>query len=89
MELYYEVIRNSLGKVDQVIRRPDGASLLFDPISKQFDEEDVLTLELREWSAQEGELDLSDRPIEPLTLEQAKAQKNKKLLRSLLPNKRN
>ncbi|MEN9870515.1 MAG: hypothetical protein RLZZ171_1503 [Cyanobacteriota bacterium] len=61
MEYYFEAIRNNLGKVDQIIRRPDGASVLFYSATKEFDETDPVTKSLRDWEVLNGALDLSDR----------------------------
>lgn len=55
----YTVFRNGLGKVDAVNRDSDGATV---PI---WDEADPLTVDLREWEAVNGALDLSDRPPPP------------------------
>lgn len=59
LESSYQIFRNSLGKVDAVNRRPDGATV---PI---WDETDDLTIELREWEATNGALDLSDWAVVP------------------------
>lgn len=75
----YKIFRNDLGVVD-AIATTQGASLLFDPETKTFDENDVLTIELRSWEAENGKLDLSDRQPDPLTLEQAKEQKKQEII---------
>lgn len=75
----YKIFRNDLGVVD-AIATTQGASLLFDPQTKTFDESDPLTIELREWEAENGALDLGDHPVDPLTLEQAKAQKKQQII---------
>jgi hypothetical protein len=61
----YTVIRNSLGQPDAV-NREGGASLPFYPRTKEFDEADLLVIELRAWEAENGVLDLSDRPPESI-----------------------
>lgn len=66
MEYYFEAIRNNLGEVDQIIRRPDGASVLFYSATREFDETNPVTKSFREWEALNGALDLSTRPVEPL-----------------------
>jgi hypothetical protein len=65
MDYYFEAIRNSLGKVDQIVRRPDGATVLFYSATGEFDQTDPVTKSFREWEALNGALDLSDRPVEP------------------------
>lgn len=74
MMVYFEAIRNSLGQVDSVVRRPDGASVLFDFQTKTFDELDNLTKQLRDWEIENGELDLSDIPPLPPPLELVRQQ---------------
>lgn len=59
LESRYQVFRNSLGRVDAVNRLPDGASV---PIGN---ETDSLSIELRQWEAINGALDLSDWVIVP------------------------
>jgi hypothetical protein len=66
MEIYFEAIRNDLGQVDAIVRRPDGASVLWSGEKGFYDLEDSLTIALREWEAENGELDLSDHPPEPI-----------------------
>ncbi len=56
----YQIFRNNLGRVDAVNRTSDGATV---PIG---DETDALTIELREWEAINGTLDLSDYPSAPM-----------------------
>lgn len=58
-ESSYQVFRNTLGHVDSVNRLPDGASV---PIA---DRTDPLTIELRDWEAINGALDLSDHLVVP------------------------
>lgn len=70
----YQVFRNSQGIVD-AINRSDGIS-----IDLPLQSTDSLVLELRAWEAENGALDLSDRPVDPLTLEQAKAQKKQEIV---------
>jgi hypothetical protein len=77
--MFYKIFRNDLGVVDAIATN-EGASLLFDPLAKTFDESDRLTIELREWEKENGVLDLSDRPVDPLTLEELKAQKKQELI---------
>lgn len=55
----YQVSRNSLGVVDAINRRSDGATVPY------WDQADLLTIELREWESINGVLDLSDRLVEP------------------------
>ncbi|MGL4623250.1 MAG: hypothetical protein ACRCZS_30080 [Chroococcidiopsis sp.] len=61
----YRIFRNDLGIVD-AINLDDGASLPYNPITKSFDESDPLTIALRSWEQEHGELDLSDRESEPI-----------------------
>lgn len=75
----YKIFRNNLGKVTAV-NDPFGSSLIFDPGTKTFDETDSLTIALRQWEAENGKLDLSDRPIEPLSLDGAKVQKKQEIV---------
>ncbi len=75
----YKIFRNSLGIVDQ-INSPLGARLPYDLVTKSFDESHELTIALREWEKENGELDLSDRPVDLLTLDQAKAQKKQSII---------
>lgn len=75
----YRIFYNDLGVVDAV-NSPDGDSLPFDSLTKTFDETDPLTIALREWEASKGALDLSDRPIEPQSIEQFKASKKQEIV---------
>lgn len=77
--LMYKVFRDNLGAV-RAINSPEGNGLPYDPNTKSFDEAHPLTIALREWEAENGVLDLSTRPVEPLTLEQAKAQKKQEII---------
>lgn len=60
----YRLFYNNLGQLD-AIASPSGASLLFNPQTKTFDEAHPLTVELRAWEQENGALDLSDREPEP------------------------
>jgi hypothetical protein len=74
----YQVFRNSLGVVDAINKVGGGGESLPLPLNEY---EDVpLVMELRAWEAENGVLDLSTRPVDPLTLEQAKAQKKQSLI---------
>jgi hypothetical protein len=75
----YKIFRNILGHVD-AINDIHGASLPYDPITKTFDESNPLTISLRQYEAINGALDLSDHPVAPLTLEQAKIQKKQEII---------
>lgn len=62
----YRVFRDNYGVVNAINRIPDGSALFFDPVSREFDEEDPLVVELREWERERGEaLDISDFPPDP------------------------
>jgi hypothetical protein len=80
MDYYFEPVFNNLGKLDQIIRRPDGASVLFYSATGEFDEANPVTKSFRQWESFNGALDLSDRPVDPLTLEQFKAQKKQEII---------
>lgn len=58
----YQIFRNNLGKVDAIIRRPDGATV---PI---WDAANPLTVELREWELANELLDLADRYVAPIPI---------------------
>lgn len=60
----YIVYRNNLGQVDAVNRASDGASLPYNPQTKEFDELDPMVVELRSWEQENGALDLSDHPTD-------------------------
>lgn len=75
----YKLFYNDQGILD-AINDPLGSSLLFDPATKTFEESDPLTIALRSWEQENGELDLSDRLVDPLTLDQAKAQKKQEII---------
>lgn len=75
----YKIFYNDLGVVDAV-NSLDGATLPYDTTDKTFDESDPLTIALRSWEQVNGKLDLSDRPVEPQTLDQAKTQKKQEIL---------
>jgi hypothetical protein len=72
---------NSLGQLDSVYTIYNGihVPLSYNSQDKTFDESDHLTIALREWEAENGKLDLSDRPIDPISLDQAKAQKKQEI----------
>lgn len=55
----YRVSLNELGQVDAMNRVSDGATVPFE------DESDELTIELREWEAENGVIDLSDHFVAP------------------------
>jgi hypothetical protein len=74
----YEVFRNSLGVVDAVNKVEGIAASLPLPLKEY--EDDPLVVELRAWEIENGALDLSDRPVDPLTLEQFKAQKKQEII---------
>lgn len=63
----YRVYRDNLGVVNAVNRISDGASLLYYPRTREFDELHPMTVELREWEEKVGEpLDLTDHePDQP------------------------
>lgn len=75
----YQVFRNNLGQVD-AINNKDGVSLPYDPITKTFDENSYLVMDLRDWEQLHGALDLSDRPIEPQSLELIKQIKQQEII---------
>jgi hypothetical protein len=75
----YTIYRNNLGQVD-AINALSGSSLVFDPLTKTFDESHPNTIALREWEKENGTLDLSDRPVDPITLDQAKNQKKQEII---------
>jgi hypothetical protein len=63
---YFEAIRNDLGQVDAIARRPDGASVVWNSERGFYDPEDPVTIDFFEWQKENGDLDLSDRPPEPV-----------------------
>jgi hypothetical protein len=67
-----------LGVVDAINKVGGGGESLPLPLNEY--ETTPLVMELRAWEAENGVLDLSDRPVEPLTLEQAKASKKQELI---------
>lgn len=73
----YQIFRNNLGQVDAINAPRTGASL---PLPLEENEDNPLVIELREWEKEHGALDLSSRIIDPLTLEQAKAQKKQEII---------
>lgn len=73
---FYIAFRN-LGVVDAINKISSGQSL---PLPLADNEDHPWVIELREIEAQYGKLDLSTRPVEPLTLEQAKAQKKQEII---------
>jgi hypothetical protein len=74
---YYLVFRNSEGVVDAINKQETGESL---PLPLEGNEDHPLIVELRSLEAQHGELDVSDRPVEPETLEAAKLAKQKEII---------
>lgn len=58
----YKIFRNSEGKVDALNRELDGATVPF------WDETHELTIELRQWEAENGALDLNDTQPDPTPL---------------------
>ena len=61
----YRIFRDNYGVVNAVNRIWDGASLAYNWQTKEFDETDPLTIELRQWEQENGALDLSDFPPDP------------------------
>lgn len=61
----YRISRDNLGVVNSVNRLPDGASLFYYPQTREFDELDPMTVELREWEAENQPLDMSDHEPDP------------------------
>jgi hypothetical protein len=78
--MHFEAIRNELGQVDAIQRFPDGATVPWTRIDEFYDLSDEVYLDFVDWQNEKGKLDLSDRPVDPLTLEQLKAQKKQELI---------
>jgi hypothetical protein len=72
----FRIFRNSIGVVDAV-NNARGESL---PLPLSDYEDDPLVIELREWEQENGKLDLSDRLVEPQSIEQAKASKKQEIV---------
>jgi hypothetical protein len=78
----FNKVYNLIGKLDSIYTEVGGINvpIRFNPESKTFDEDDPLVITLRAWEAENGALDLSDRPIDPISLDQAKAQKKQEIV---------
>ncbi len=60
----YRIYYDQTGKPSDIVDQ-NGASLPFNPETQKFDEGHSLTIALRSWEAENGELDLSDRTVLP------------------------
>jgi hypothetical protein len=72
---------NSLGVLESIYSFEHGINfpLPFNWQNKTFDESDARVIALRQWEKENGDLDLSDRPLDPVTLDQAKAEKKQEI----------
>jgi hypothetical protein len=75
----FELIRDQNGVLTQIIERPSGASVPYNVTTKVMDETSPITVRFRAWEQENGQLDLSNIPVE--TVDEAATIRLNKLLR--------